>query len=242
MHPQFTIRKVQPEGSGNIFIIDSKTFTLGFDGGRADPYHIMERRGRIRGSLWLGLGGLRWPVNAILKLRNSACTLEGFFEFFRDRYRVLELSCLSNRGGRFLDILEYHSEAYRGSIRLPEGRRGAGWSLFEFQVCKYFLCEIVLPEQRVESPRMTEEKLPAVGISGIRNASWNQNQQGRNSRPFRKNARSEHQPSKPVKEKRESRTRADMAINSSRPTRLSHFVWKPKPELYASLLIQALAG
>ena len=145
---------------------------------------------------------------------------------------MLELSCLSNRGGRFLDILEYHSGAHRGSIWLPKGRRGAGWSLFEFQVRKYFLCEIVVPKQRVESPRMTEEKLSAVGISGIRNASWNQNQQGHNSRLFQKNARSAHQPSKPVtipvKEKRESRTRADMAINSPRPTRLSHFVWKPK--------------
>ena len=89
--PTRAIRKVQPEGSGNIFIIDSKTFTLGFDGGRADPYHIMERRGRIRGSLWLGLGGLRWLVNVILKLRNSACTLEGFFEFLETGIECLNL-------------------------------------------------------------------------------------------------------------------------------------------------------
>jgi hypothetical protein len=106
------IKRVQPEGNGNIFIIDSKTFTLGFDGGRTDPYHIMERRGRFRGSLWLGLGGLRWLVNTLLKIRNQACTLDGFFEFFRDGYRVLEVSCLSNRGGRFLDISEYHSGAH----------------------------------------------------------------------------------------------------------------------------------
>jgi hypothetical protein len=169
--PTRVIKKVQPEGGGNIFIIDSKTFTLGFDGGRADPYHIMERRGRFRGSLWLGLGGLRWLVNVIFKLRNSTCTLEGFFEFFRDRYRVLELSCLSNRGGRFLDISEYHSGAQRGSIRLPEGRQGAGWSLFEFQVRKHFLCEIVIPEHRAEAPRMMEEKPLAVEITGIRNIS-----------------------------------------------------------------------
>jgi hypothetical protein len=230
--PTRVIKKVQPEGGGNIFIIDSKTFTLGFDVGRADPYHIMERRGRFRGSLWLGLGGLRWLVNVIFKLRNSTCTLEGFFEFFRDRYRVLELSCLSNRGGRFLDISEYHSGAQRGSIRLPEGRQGVGWSLFEFQVRKHFLCEIVIPEHRAEAPRMMEEKPPAVEITGIRNISWNHNHQGRNSRWFRKNTRSAPKPSITVtsqpKEKRESRPRMDMAIKTPRPTRISQFEWKPK--------------
>ncbi len=30
---------------GNAFSIDSKAFTLGFDGSRMDPYHIMERKG-----------------------------------------------------------------------------------------------------------------------------------------------------------------------------------------------------
>jgi hypothetical protein len=77
-----SIGKVEPEEGGNIFIIDSKTFTLGFDGGRVDPYHIMERRGRFCGSMWLDLGGLRWLVNVILKLRNWNGTLARFFEFY----------------------------------------------------------------------------------------------------------------------------------------------------------------
>jgi hypothetical protein len=222
------IRKVQPEGSGNIFIIDSKTFTLGFDGGRTDPYHIMERRGRFRGSLWLGLGGLRWLVNVLLKLRNSACTLDGFFEFFRDGYRVVKLSCLSNSGGRFLDISEYHSGARRGSIRLPEGRRGAGWSLFEFQVRKYFFCEVVIPKQPL---RVAEEKLPAVGAYRICNVSWNQNRQDRKSWAFRKNAGFAPKLTKTVTisdTEKKSRIKVDMATKAPRPTRLSHFEWKPK--------------
>ncbi len=197
-----------------------------------DSYHIMERRGRFRGSLWLGLGGLRWLVNVILKLCNLACTLDGFFEFFRDGYRVLEISCLSNRGGRFLDISEYHSGAHRGSIRLPEGRRGAGWSLFEFQVRKYFLCEIVVPEHRLESLRKSEEKLPAAGHAGNRNTHWRHSRQERNSRPFRNSAR--FAPILPktdtirVNEKRESWNHVELANNTPRPTRLSKFEWKPK--------------
>ena len=37
-----------------MFSINSKVFTLGFDGSRVDPYHIMECRGHFRGSLWVG--------------------------------------------------------------------------------------------------------------------------------------------------------------------------------------------
>jgi hypothetical protein len=224
------IRKVQPEEGGNTFIIDSKIFTLDFDGGRMDPYHIMERRGRFRGSLWLGMGGLRWLVNVILKICTLACTLEGFFEFFRDGYRVLEISCLSNRGGRFLDISEYHSGARRGSIGLPEGRRGAGWSLFEFQVRKFFLCEIVLPELRVAPPRRIDEKLPAVEPHGKRNVQWVQTRQQRKS--WNRNpARSAIPPKTvmlPEKENSKSRAPAVMNPETPRPTRNTHFEWKPK--------------
>ena len=64
---------------GNAFSIDSKAFTLGFDGGRMDPYHIMERRGRFHGSLWVGLGGLCWLLDMLAKLYNQTQKLEGFF-------------------------------------------------------------------------------------------------------------------------------------------------------------------
>jgi hypothetical protein len=155
-----------------VFLIDSKSFTLGFDGGRMDPYHIMERRGRFRGSLWIGIGGLRWILGVIAKARTTTSPLEGFFEFFRDGYRVIELSCLSNRGGRFMEVSEYHSGAHRGSIRIPEGRRGAGWSLFEFQVRKFFLGEILVPAQFPVSQQPTAEvRRPTVGSTEDRNGA-----------------------------------------------------------------------
>ena len=43
------------EVRGNSFRIDSKIFSLGFDGGKVDLYHIMERKGRFQGSIWLGI-------------------------------------------------------------------------------------------------------------------------------------------------------------------------------------------
>uniref|UniRef100_A0A2N9HQB8 Uncharacterized protein n=1 Tax=Fagus sylvatica TaxID=28930 RepID=A0A2N9HQB8_FAGSY len=47
-------------GSGkenSIFHLGAKTFFLYFDGGRADPYNIKERRGRFQGSIWMGIAG-----------------------------------------------------------------------------------------------------------------------------------------------------------------------------------------
>jgi hypothetical protein len=102
-------------------------------------------------------------LDMLAKLHDHTQKLEGFFEFLRDGYRTLEFSCLSNRGGQFVEVSEYHSGALRGSIRIPEGRRGAGWSLFEFQVRKYFLNEITAyePASKVQS-RASDEGVAAV--------------------------------------------------------------------------------
>ena len=62
-----------------------------------DPYNITEWKGRFRGSLWVGLSGLRWLLDVFAKLRNPNQTIEGFFEFHRDGYRTLEFSCHANR-------------------------------------------------------------------------------------------------------------------------------------------------
>lgn len=57
------------KAGGSAFSIDSKAFTLVFYGGRVDPYNIKERRGRFRGSLWVGHEGLRWMLDVFIKLR-----------------------------------------------------------------------------------------------------------------------------------------------------------------------------
>ena len=81
MHPQEQLERCNLRGVGIFLSLTPKP----------SYWVLMERRGRIRGSLWLGLGGLRWLVNVILKLRNSACTLEGFFEFLETGIECLNL-------------------------------------------------------------------------------------------------------------------------------------------------------
>jgi hypothetical protein len=171
------------ETGGNVFCIDSKAFKLNFDGGRMDPYNITERKGRYRGSLWVSNLGLRWLLDVFVKLRNPNQNTEGFFEFQRDGNKMLEISCHANRGGRFVEVSEYHSGNQQGCIRVPEGRRGAGWSVFEFQSRKYFLCETRHTPATQAFPRQTHDTGMTAG--GTRNTNQDPRRQKRKSRKSR---------------------------------------------------------
>ena len=46
---------------------------------------------------------------------------------------------MSNRGGRFVELSEYHGGTQLRSIRIPEGQRGDGWALFVTEIHKYYL-------------------------------------------------------------------------------------------------------
>ena len=84
--------KPQPKSSevrGNSFRIDSKKFSLGFDGGRVDSYHIMETKTKFQGSMWLGKRGLRWMLGEMGKMRHISSTSTGIFKFLRDGYQTL---------------------------------------------------------------------------------------------------------------------------------------------------------
>jgi hypothetical protein len=71
----------------------------------------VETKGKVKGSLSLGWKGLRWALGESGKLKHSSATETGIFKFMRDGYRTLELSCLSNRGGRYVELSEYHGGA-----------------------------------------------------------------------------------------------------------------------------------
>lgn len=66
------------------FRVGAKHFSLAFDGGRTAPYHIIEKRGRYVGSLWLGLNSLKWILKTWDELRQSL-ELKGFFSIFTNR-------------------------------------------------------------------------------------------------------------------------------------------------------------
>jgi hypothetical protein len=178
--------------------------------------------------LWAGLTGLRWILDVFAKLRAKNQSIEGFFEFLRDGYRVIELSCLANRGGRYVEISEYHSGTHRGSVRIPEGRRGAGWSLFEFQVRKFFLGEIT-PELVTQAmPSQNRDAgVTAVGLRGpelvSRQPFWQAQKLRSNKSP------PDTKPKITLTKSRERfpKARVRLAKNEPRPTRITKFVWRP---------------
>jgi hypothetical protein len=69
-----------------------------------------------------------------------------------------------------VEVTEYHSGTHQGSIRIPKGRRGARWSLFEFQVSKFFLGEITQsPEAIVDQRSRSDDGETAVRTVDSRN-------------------------------------------------------------------------
>ncbi len=51
----------------------------------------------------------------------------------------MELSCLQNHYGRFVELVEYHRGAQRGGIRVLEGYWGKGWARFQDELDSFFL-------------------------------------------------------------------------------------------------------
>ena len=121
------------------FRLDAKTFTLVFDGHRKDPYHIIERRGKFRGSLWMSANGLQWLLGAWEKLCDANSQHGGFFKSHRDGYRLLEISCMENKGGQYVELSDYHSGSQQGNIQIPAGRLSKGWLSFVRELRHFFL-------------------------------------------------------------------------------------------------------
>ena len=144
--------------------------------------------------------------------------------FHRDGYRVLEFSCLANRGGRFVEITEYHSGAHRGCIRIPEGRKGAGWSVFEFQVRKSFLGDT----QKFTAAQTKSSRVSGEGVVAEQAGSSRKDERRR----FWKTHKSRRTKSAPdlqptVMTLNAKDGKSKMALNEPRPTRSFHFEWKP---------------
>ena len=116
-----------------------KFFTLLFDGGRKDPYHIIERWGNFCGSIWVSAMDLQWLTRVWDKLCKITDQPEGFFQSFRDGYRILEISCMKNKRGRFVELSDYHSGSQQGHIRIPEGKKRGGWDSFVKELRQFFL-------------------------------------------------------------------------------------------------------
>ena len=143
----------------------AKSFSLAFDGGRTAPYHIVEKRGKFVGSLWLGSNNLKWLLQTWVLLRQGS-ELKGFFCFMRTEYSTLELSCLQNQRGRFVELCEYHRGAQRGGIRVPEGYLGKGWNRFAEELNSFFLGK--QPPVELRDGESRNRKIPVLGARDSR--------------------------------------------------------------------------
>ena len=83
--------------------------------------------------------GLQWLLGAWEELCRSITQAIGFFKSHRDGYRTLELSCMKNKGGRYVELSDYHSGSQQGNIRILEGRFGTGWVSFAREIRHFFL-------------------------------------------------------------------------------------------------------
>jgi hypothetical protein len=202
--------------------VGAKTFTLSFDGGRVAPYQIKERRSRFQGSLWLNMNGLKWLLGVIEQVRLKE-EKKGFFQFLRSNYSILEVSCLTNRGGRFFEVVDYHSGAQRGNIRIPEGSRGIGWGKLATEIDSFFLGKdmkhLVSPEVAPVGGAPTRKVKPPNGKSDIPGSS----RDSRTSIPL-----APITPSAQVGNGfSNSNSQVIMDPEAPRPTKKSVFEWKP---------------
>uniref|UniRef100_A0A2N9IM18 Reverse transcriptase domain-containing protein n=1 Tax=Fagus sylvatica TaxID=28930 RepID=A0A2N9IM18_FAGSY len=210
----------------SVFRLGAKTFSLLFDGGRVAPYLIKERRGRFQGSLWLNMIGLKWLLGVIEQVRLKD-DKKGFFQFLRSNYNILEVSCLTNKGGRFLEVADYHGGAQKGSLRIPEGSRGSGWRKLAMELGSFFL------GQNEQKPAQTEpvEVIPAGGESSeIGKGKPVVLGSSRDPRASDFMA-AQITPSVTLGVKLPNlNTRVRMDTEAPRPTRKSGFIWKPKSQ------------
>jgi hypothetical protein len=168
---------------------------------------------------------LKWLLGVIeqVKLKDDK---KGFFQFLRSNYNTLEVSCLTNKGDRFLEIADYHGGAQRGTLRIPEGPRGSSWIKLAMEIGSFFL------GQNEKKPALTPAKLiPAGGVpsrnvkgkSVILGSSRDPRVTDSMVAPISHTVNGGVQIPNP-------KIRVCMDPAAPRPTRRFDFVWKPKTQ------------
>ena len=193
----------------------------------------MESKGRFQGSIWLGIHGLQWALNEVGKLKSISSTQSGIFQFRRDCYRTLEFSVLLNRGGRFVELSEYHGGSQRGSIRIPEGRQGRGWAMFVAEVRKYYLEKVENAERQPQRERKTRVVSTVAPGAHVERNGRNSNSTEKSRKSWGREFRSEQlahkiQPheSRVAFNGRGVNSRVPISTTEPRPTRVTQFKWR----------------
>jgi hypothetical protein len=176
--------------------------------------------------------GLHWLLEVWEKMRQFSAQPVGFFQSHRDGYRVLELSCMKNKGGCFVELADYHSGSRQGHIRIPEGKKGVGWTSFGEEVRRYFLgngTQRVKPEKRVVAGK--EAALASSGAPGnLARPSINgesRNLSGSVTIPAGSPRNGRGSVFERIDFGHQKQSRVPMNSDGPRPTRKSVFNWKP---------------
>ena len=107
-----------------------------------NTYSITKKRGKHHGSIQVGRLRLDWTIACLLELCWWDSSKQHFFKRFHENHKILEFSSRLNNGGLFIEISEYHNEATRGCLHVPEGRNKGGWVFLEMKLHVFFLGKI----------------------------------------------------------------------------------------------------
>jgi hypothetical protein len=132
--------------------VEAKEFEISIKGGLLGVRFVETRNNRQR-VICIHKDELPWLVGAVEKAANVD-TSEVFWDHSRAGYIRLITQRRANRHGRFLTIEEYDGNRRSGSVLIPEGWSGQGWSrlIAELRMaCSYLKVGRGL---RMEKPKM----------------------------------------------------------------------------------------
>ena len=87
----------------------------------------------------MGCSGLDWIIACLANLDQWNFQKSPFFKHLRENSKLLEFTSRFNKSSFFVEISEYHNGARRGCLRVLEGSKIGGWTLFRRRLCEYFL-------------------------------------------------------------------------------------------------------
>jgi hypothetical protein len=108
------------------WFVESKEFDMRIKGGNLG-LRIVERSKHKQGTIFIHREELAWLVGAVEEVVELDSS-EVFWDQARAGFPRIFAQQRYNRHGRFITIEEFDGRKCRGSILIPEGRHGQGWS------------------------------------------------------------------------------------------------------------------
>jgi hypothetical protein len=140
------------------WFVESKEFDMLIKGGNLG-LRIVERSNNKQGTIFIHRDELAWLVGAVegvIEVDSS----EVFWDQARAGFPRIFAQKRYNRHGRFITIEEYEGRNRRGSILIPEGRHGQGWSRL--------ISELRTARMALWKDRKFRESKVAIAVSGDR--------------------------------------------------------------------------